>query len=272
MNRNDIRHILIEKFNEDLGKRLSLISCLPAGSALAQAAKTAALPTAADVLNDYIGQVEGEFVPAAEAMPEDKYSFAPSNGEFKGVRTFAEQVKHVAAVNYLFGAAILQEKPPVDVNQGKGPDALQTKADIVQFLKDSFAYLHKSLSSVTKENLVEPIKNPFGDGTIPACGSCARHRPSLGPLRPDGGVPADERHRPSRQPLDRALAGDAPAMPHENGWFSRVARRCYLQPCARELAFLFPLFQEASPDKQRRFHERVVPRICLYAGLNLPGV
>ncbi len=151
-----------------LANVLSLIFLLACATlALAQDSKPAAASTAADVLNGYIGQVEGEFVPAAEAMPEDKYSFAPSNGEFKGVRTFAEQVKHVAAVNYLFGAAILQEKPPVDVNQGKGPDALQTKADIVKFLKDSFAYLHKSLSSVTKENLVEPIKNPFGDGTIP---------------------------------------------------------------------------------------------------------
>ena len=49
-------------------------------------------------------------VPAVEAMPEDKFGFAPTNGEFKGVRTFAEQVKHVAAVNYIFGAAILSEK------------------------------------------------------------------------------------------------------------------------------------------------------------------
>jgi len=42
-------------------------------------------------------------------MPEDKYSFAPTNGEFKGVRTFAEQVKHVAAVNYAFGAAFWEK-------------------------------------------------------------------------------------------------------------------------------------------------------------------
>ena len=41
--------------------------------------------------------IESDFVPAAEAMPEDKFSFAPTNGEFKGVRTFAQQIKHVAA-------------------------------------------------------------------------------------------------------------------------------------------------------------------------------
>lgn len=135
--------------------------------AFAQDAKPAANPTVADVLNAYITGLENEFVPAAEAMPEAKYSFAPTAGEFKGVRTFGEQVKHVATVNYLFGSGILQEKPPVDLNNEKGPDSVKTKADILKYLNDSFAYLHKALSSVTAENLVEPIKNPFGDGTMP---------------------------------------------------------------------------------------------------------
>jgi len=36
-------------------------------------------------------RIERDFVSAAEAMPEDKYSFAPTNGEFKGVRTFANR-------------------------------------------------------------------------------------------------------------------------------------------------------------------------------------
>src|SRR5690242_5291321 len=95
---------------------------------------------------------EKEFTGAAEAMPEDKYSFAPTNGEFKGVRTFAQQVKHVAAVNYVFGSAILGEKPPVDTGGESGPDAIKTKADIMKFLNDSFAYLHKALSSITSAN------------------------------------------------------------------------------------------------------------------------
>src|ERR1700674_1070504 len=90
------------------------------------------------VLDRLTSNIEHEFVAAADAMPEDKYSFAPANGEFKGVRTFAQQVKHVAAVNYLVGAAILEEKPPVELNDEKGPDSVKTKADIVKFLKDSF--------------------------------------------------------------------------------------------------------------------------------------
>jgi hypothetical protein len=114
--------------------------------------------------------VESEFVSAADAMPEDKYSFAPANGEFKGVRTFAQQVKHVAAVNYLVGAAILQEKPPIELGGENGPDSVKTKADIVKFLKDSFTYVHKSVNSINDTNLLTPIKSPFGENMVTRLG------------------------------------------------------------------------------------------------------
>jgi len=134
------------------------------GLAFAQGAKAEEHHTVGQVLDHSISGVEGEFVPAAEAMPEDKYSFAPTGGEFKGVRTFAQQVKHVAAVNYMIGASILVEKPPVELGGENGPDNITSKADIVKFLKDSFAYAHKAASSVNEQNLTEPIKSPFGEG------------------------------------------------------------------------------------------------------------
>jgi hypothetical protein len=101
--------------------------------ARAQEARPAAPPMVPDVLNSYVGNAEHEFVSAAEAMPEDKYSFAPTSGEFKGVRTFAEEVKHVGAANYLFGAIILQEKSPAEVNDEKGPDSVKTKAEVLKY-------------------------------------------------------------------------------------------------------------------------------------------
>src|SRR5271154_1756071 len=88
-----------------------LASC---SAAFAQNMKASERKTVAQVLDQGIKGVEGEFVPAADAMPEGKYSFAPTDGEFKGVRTFAQQVKHVAAVNFMLGGAILGEKPPVE--------------------------------------------------------------------------------------------------------------------------------------------------------------
>src|ERR1700751_1462716 len=118
-------------------KILSLVAVLALCS-LGMAQSKDAPKTITMVLDNGIKIIEGELVPAAEAMPEDKYGFAPSNGEFKGVRTFAQQVKHVAAVNYLVAAAILGEKPPVDIGGENGPDSVKSKADIVKFAKDSF--------------------------------------------------------------------------------------------------------------------------------------
>jgi uncharacterized damage-inducible protein DinB len=132
------------------------------GFALGQAASPPPAKTPGDALNFDLGIAEHDFVPAAEAMPEDKYSFAPSNGEFKGVRTFAEQIKHVAAGNYAFGASILGEKPPVDTGGENGPDSVKSKAEIMKFLNDSFAYLHKALASVTEKNELDQIESPFG--------------------------------------------------------------------------------------------------------------
>jgi uncharacterized damage-inducible protein DinB len=114
------------------------------------------------VLDGSIKTIEGELVPAVEAMPEDKMSFAPSGDGFKGVRTFAQQAKHVAAVNYIVGAVILGEKSPVDTGGESGPDSIKSKADVVKFLKDSYVYAHKAVASITADNATAPINNPFG--------------------------------------------------------------------------------------------------------------
>jgi uncharacterized damage-inducible protein DinB len=126
--------------------------------------------TVTQVLDHTVANMEHEFVPAAEAMPEDKFGFAPANGEFKGVRTFGDQVKHVAAVNYIFGAAILSEKVPVDVGEESGPASIKTKAEILNYLKESFAYVHKAVQTINDKNLVELVKSPFGEGKVTRLG------------------------------------------------------------------------------------------------------
>src|SRR5258708_22473867 len=123
------------------------------GFSLGQMAAPPPAKTPGDAINAVLTIADGEFTAAADAMPEDKYSFAPTTaGEFKGVRTFAQQVKHVAAVNYIFGAAILNEEPPGDGGGESGPDSVKSKAEIMQFLKDSFAYLHKAVASINDKN------------------------------------------------------------------------------------------------------------------------
>jgi uncharacterized damage-inducible protein DinB len=140
-------------------------------AAAAQAAKPKdEHPSMAQVLDGAAGNMEREFVSAAEAMPEDKYGFAPTSGVFKGVRTFAQQVKHVAAVNYMLGAAILQEKPPAETGGESGPESITAKADIVKYLKASFEYAHKAIGTINEKNFLEPVKSPFGEGSMTRLG------------------------------------------------------------------------------------------------------
>jgi len=143
----------------------SLLAMMLAVCGLCSAQAKDAPKTVTSILDSGIKGVEGEFVPAAEAMPEGKYDFAPTGGEFKGVRTFAQQVKHVAAVNYMVGAAILGEKSPVDLGGESGPDNIKSKAEIVKFIKDSYAYAHKAVATITAENATGEVQLPFGKFT-----------------------------------------------------------------------------------------------------------
>jgi len=115
-----------------------------------------------EVLDELVTNAEKEIVPAAEAMPESNFMFTPINGEFKGVRTFAEQVKHLSAANYLLAARILEETPPHDEHNESAPDSIRTKAEVVEYLKGSFAYLHKAIATINLENLVGPIPGTKG--------------------------------------------------------------------------------------------------------------
>ena len=150
--------------------RIALALLLVGGIASAQAPaapKPVAdkTPTAGQVLDRQLANLEREFVPAAEAMPEAAFDFAPTNGEFKGVKTFAQQVRHVASANFMFAAGIAGEKAPVDLGGENGPETLKTKADIIKFLKDSFAYAHKAFAGITDANATASIPTPWGKGS-----------------------------------------------------------------------------------------------------------
>src|SRR5262249_6948345 len=86
----------------------------------------------------------------AEAMPEDHYEFVPTAGEFRGVRTFAQQLKHVAAANYRIGAAMLAVAPAADAASESGPDSMHSKEDILDYLTASFAYLRGAVAHTTE--------------------------------------------------------------------------------------------------------------------------
>ena len=116
---------------------------------------------------------EKRLVDIAEAMPAEKYSFAPSAGEFMGVRTFAEQLKHIAADNFLLGAGIVGEKTPRDVGADeKGAGSVQTKAEIIAYLRDSFVYMHRAAATIDDANrsIPTPGISPWPNGTATRLG------------------------------------------------------------------------------------------------------
>ena len=117
-------------------------------------------PTVASTVDREVSTIEKLVLDAAEAMPEDKFSFSPESlnipgGDYKGVRTFAVQVKHVAASNYFIWSPVTGDKLPEGLKDGNGPENLKTKADIIKFLKDSFTLGHRAAAALTAENMLQ---------------------------------------------------------------------------------------------------------------------
>jgi uncharacterized damage-inducible protein DinB len=113
--------------------------------------------------------VQQQLTPAVDAMPADKFGFAPTDGEFKGVRTFGQMVKHLSATNYILAAAALGEEPPTDTGDEVGPESVRTKAEILDYLNSSFAQLAKAVKAIGQTNVavnpspISPLKK--GDVT-----------------------------------------------------------------------------------------------------------
>jgi DinB superfamily len=121
-------------------------------------------PTIASVMARDISAVEKQIVDASDAMPEDKFNFTPEalnlpGSNYKGVRSFAGQIKHIAASNWFIWSPLTGDKLPEGLKDGNGPANLQTKAEIIKFLKDSFAFGHKAAATLTAENMLQPPAN-----------------------------------------------------------------------------------------------------------------
>ena len=143
----------------------------PAASPAPQAQASPAPPaTFASLVDRQVSQYEKNVVDVAEAMPEDKYNFTPASlnipgAAYKDVRTFAQLVKHTATANYRLWTNVTGEKMPENIKGTNGPDELKTKAEIIQFLKDSFALGHRAAKTITAQNALEEIQ--WFRGTAP---------------------------------------------------------------------------------------------------------
>jgi len=145
---------------------LMLVLCLNSDNILAQVGQprvdgkeTASLDAEREqhALQIFSKLTEKLLVSAADAMPADKYGFVPTDGEFKGVRTLGQMVKHLSATNYILAAAALGEEPPANAGDELGPEAVRTKAEILNYLNGSFARLDLAIEAIGQNNT--PVKS-----------------------------------------------------------------------------------------------------------------
>jgi len=148
---------------------------------------------------------------AAEAMPEERYGYRPAEGKFKNekpqfgpaeVRTFAEQVKHVACANFAFAAELDGQKPPDACDKG-GPRPAKAKKELLIYLRDSFAAIRKSVGAIDAKNMFDPIEGPYagpntrlGMATVVVWHAADHYGQMILYLRENGIVPPASRPNP----------------------------------------------------------------------------
>ena len=137
--------------------------------------KPSAPKTIPDSINYMWKMVESDFTSLAEAMPEEKWGFKPTQGAFTDVRTFGEQVKHVACANEAWAKKLQGEKPPDRCDTG-GPSPAKTKAEILAYLHESFVMLDSEIAKSKLDNLMAPMKGPYaGDNRLEVLNSALWH-------------------------------------------------------------------------------------------------
>jgi hypothetical protein len=130
--------------------------------------------TVPDSINYMWEMVEKDFTSLAEAMPEEKWSFKPTQGAFTDVRTFAEQVKHVACANEAWAKKLRGEKPPDHCDTG-GPSPARTKAEILAYLHESFV-MDGEIAKSKLDNLMAPMRGAYaGDNRLEVLNSALWH-------------------------------------------------------------------------------------------------
>lgn len=131
--------------------RSFLLLSLFAASALAQApAADPANPMSTWLRNAWNAN-RNNIVRTAEKMPEENYGMRP--GTQTNVRTFGQQVTHVATFNFLWCSQAKGEKNPSPGNL----DKLTAKADIVKVLNDAFTYCESAYNALTDASGAETI-------------------------------------------------------------------------------------------------------------------
>jgi len=121
----------------------------------------------AKALDVMLTQFETQVLGVAQAMPAEKYGFAPTAATFAPdtaakygtVRTFAGELTHIASANYFFYSKLNGATTPAAAKQVSD---LKTKDEILPALKQSFAYGHAQIMTITPQNAFIGIEGADG--------------------------------------------------------------------------------------------------------------
>lgn len=107
-------------------------------------------------------KIENDIMTTAGAMPADQFNFTPeslsiANGNFKGVRTFAGQILHLATDNILIWSVLTGDPVRADIEDVNGPKNIRSKSEIIEYLKSSFAVGRRAIATLTTQNVMDPV-------------------------------------------------------------------------------------------------------------------
>ena len=128
------------------------LAALCALDAAAQTGQQAPANPLSTWLRDAFTRNRGTILRTVEKMPEEYYGLRP--GPQMEVRTFAQQIGHLATYNYLWCSQSKGEKNP---NAGNDLAKLSNKAEVIKALTDAFAYCDTAYGSLTDASGAEMI-------------------------------------------------------------------------------------------------------------------
>jgi len=103
------------------------------------------------VVLDSWNEVGRKLIAMADDFPEDKYDFKATPAQ----RSFAEQLLHAAGANYFFTNPVMGKEPPAAEDPKR--DQYKSKADIVAFVKKSFADGAAAIQSKGEKGLTTEV-------------------------------------------------------------------------------------------------------------------
>jgi hypothetical protein len=135
-------------------------------------------PSARQIFDTQLSATEHDVMDVVETMPASKFSFAPTTGAFKNARPFDVQVRHIAFCLNEVAVALLGE-PMLPHADQEGPKNLTGREEIIRYLKDAFAHAHRAIGTLTNQNLLEQIADPYRENLrttrLAAAGIFASH-------------------------------------------------------------------------------------------------